>query len=154
MPSQETLDAIALKDAESKRQSREFLSEVLIDDYAQKAAIGRVAMATGYAQDPGPYSRPYPGSSVTKQVIQGSGLAGLLGPALATLATAGTVLGGMAYFRPHAAPTAVTQSNDVEVKPIDLKVKWWYEGDQLKSEVTELTPEEAEKLKQEKESQK
>lgn len=158
MASQAVIDDIAAKEAASKQQSREFLTEIIIDDVAQKAAITRNAMARGYAMDPAPYSRPYPGSSVSKQVIQaGSGVSGLLGPLLASLGTAGAILGGTALLQAGRAPTPQVSQDHTqtsEVKPIDLQVKWWYEGEELKSEVIELTPEEAARLKKEKDAQK
>ena len=162
-------------EAESRRQSREFIHDVFIDDYAQKAALARAATAKGLGMEPSPYSRPYPGSTVSKQVIH---VSNKWMPVIASVATAGALLGGIALLNPrpaHSQAPVQKAPGDSEgsgkneagpdrvpdrvgdqdgavgqdaLAPLDLRIKWWYEGGQVHTDVSPLKPGEAKEPKE------
>lgn len=84
-------------DAQVAQQTREFLHDIVVDDVAQKMAVGRAVFAAGYGIDPRPYSRPFPGtqshvtmaSSSPKQANGKGGLSGIATAAIGALGGAG-----------------------------------------------------------------
>lgn len=112
---------------DNKKRNRDLLDNIFTHDYADKAHIGRMAMAAGYGLDPA-VAQPFP--PLPSQTInmtntnQRSGLAKFLGgAALGASLLAGGGLGTAAFLGAFSKPEAA--------KSVDVEVPWHFKDGKM-----------------------
>ncbi len=120
-------------DQADRVNARKHLYDAFVDDYAQKAAINRATYAAGYGIDPGPYSRPFPGTSPQIHVTEsqrsvGSQWTAAILAGLASLSTLGAAGAGYLLSRPAvppAVPAIVQPAQEPTLEPVRGRIRFW-----------------------------
>lgn len=118
----------------NKTRNRDLLDNIFVHDVADKAHIGRMAMAMGYGLDPAtaqPFP-PLPSQTINMNTnsTQRSGLGKLLGgAALATALLAGGGLGGAALMGAFD-----------KAKAKDVAIPWHFKDGKMTFENPTITP--------------
>jgi hypothetical protein len=124
-------------------QTRNLVDTAQAYDLAESQRLRRAVLASEAGLNPGEFARPFPGNQVTithnhsPALPAGDSMLKKLLPYFASglLGAAGTA--GLLAFRggSSAPPLPTPGPQPAQVKPIDLRVKWWVENGQVKTQV-------------------